>query len=306
MTFAGIEAGGTKWVCGVGHGGPELLDSETFPTTSPQETLARAVDFFRGRGPLEAIGVGSFGPVDLRLGSPTWGHVTTTPKPGWAGVDVAGPLHAALGVPVAFDLDVNVAALAEARWGAGAGFATFCYITVGTGIGAGVIVDGRLLHGLVHPEVGHLLIPHDSVRDPFAGACPYHGDCLEGLASGEAIRRRWGRSAQELYGEPAVWELESEYLALGLANVIYALSPERIVVGGGVAHAPGLLDLVRRRVLELLAGYVAAPEFMRAEAIERYIVAPGLGDRAGVLGAIELARDAAQAGPHRPPRHLAE
>jgi fructokinase len=273
MSYGGIEAGGTKWVCAVGNG-PDDLTDVTFSTTTPEETLGGAVEFF-SEHPIESLGVGSFGPVDL-----TRGWITTTPKPGWANTDVAGALHRALGVPVAFDTDVNAAALGEQRWGAAAGLDTFCYLTVGTGIGGGVMAGNALVHGLAHPEIGHMRIPHDTARDPFAGSCPFHGDCFEGLASGTAIRARWGRSGEELAAEPEVWELEAEYLALGVVNVICALSPQLVILGGGVLKQPALLDAVRKRVPELLAGYVAAPE----------IVPPALGDRAGVLGAIELAQ----------------
>jgi fructokinase len=290
VSFGGIEAGGTRWNCAVGDGGGAIESAESFATTTPAETIGAAVEFLRAHGPLRALGVGCFGPVDLHPGSPTWGHVTTTPKPGWAGTDVAGMLGAALGVPIAFDTDVDAAAVGEARWGAGEGLETFVYVTVGTGIGGGVIANGRPLHGLVHPELGHMRVPHDRDRDPFPGSCPFHGDCLEGLASGEAIRRRWGAPGEEL-SDPAVWELEAAYLALGLANLVLALSPERIVVGGGVAGTPGLLGLVRDRLPELLAGYLDAPALR--EDIEGYVVPPALGPRAGVLGAIELARAAA-------------
>jgi predicted NBD/HSP70 family sugar kinase len=292
MSYGGIEAGGSKWVCAIGDGAAGVLGIETIPTTTPEETISRAADFFKQSGRLDGVGVASFGPIDIRRGSPTWGYITTTPKPGWAHTDVVGKLRAALEIPIAFDTDVNAAALAEWRWGAAVGLDTFCYITVGTGIGGGAIVNGRLLHGLLHPEIGHMRIPHDRARDHFDGVCPYHGDCLEGLASGEAIRQRWGRPAEQLSADPAVWELESEYLALGLMNVICALSPQRIVVGGGVPKQRTLLSLLRRRLQELLAGYFNAPELTQPDAIDRYIVAPALGDQSGVLGAIELARTA--------------
>ena len=271
----GIEAGGTKWVCAIGAGPDELDEIVTIPTTTPEETISRAAAFFSQNAKIESLGVGSFGPVDLRRGV-----ITTTPKPGWADTDLVGELRAALEVPVAFDTDVNAAALGEQRWGAAVGLDTFCYITVGTGIGGGVMAGNALVHGLSHPEIGHMRIPHDTARDAFAGSCPYHGDCFEGLASGTAIHARWGKSGEELLSEPAVWELEAEYLALGVANVICTLSPQLVILGGGVMKQPSLLEAVRSRVRELLAGYVAAPE----------IVAPALGDRAGVLGAIELAR----------------
>ncbi|MGA3362086.1 MAG: ROK family protein [Solirubrobacteraceae bacterium] len=295
MSFGGIEAGGTKWVCGIGDGSAGVLESETFPTTTPEETISRAAQFFRTSGLPDGVGVGSFGPIDVRVNSPTWGQITTTPKPGWARTDLVATLRAALNIPVAFDTDVNAAALAESRWGAAIGLDTFSYITVGTGIGGGAIVNGRLLHGLLHPELGHMRIPHDRARDPFDGVCPYHGDCFEGLASGEAIRQRWGRPGQELSAVSEVWELESEYLALGLMNVICTLSPQRIILGGGVPKQPTLLPLVRDRLRELLADYFNAAELTRPNVISQYIVPPGLGDQAGVLGAIELARSAAQA-----------
>jgi fructokinase len=289
MTYGGVEAGGTKWVCGIGTGPDDLHALETFPTTTPAETLARAAAFFDQNGGVSAIGVGSFGPIDLRAG-----RITTTPKPGWAETDVVSVLQGALGVPVAFDTDVNAAALGEGRWGAAMGLDTFCYFTVGTGIGGGVMAGGRLVHGLIHPEVGHMLIPHDRGRDPFAGSCPFHGDCFEGLAAGSAIERRWGKPGEQLGGRSEVWELEAEYLALGVVNVICIVSPQRVILGGGVMKQPSLLPLVRARVRELLAGYIVAPAL--ADGLDEYIVGPALGDRAGVLGAIELARLAAQHG----------
>jgi len=289
MTYGGVEAGGTKWVCGIGTGPDDLHALETFPTTTPAETLARAAAFFDQNGGVSAIGVGSFGPIDLRAG-----RITTTPKPGWAETDVVSVLQGALGVPVAFDTDVNAAALGEGRWGAAMGLDTFCYFTVGTGIGGGVMAGGRLVHGLIHPEVGHMLIPHDRGRDPFAGSCPFHGDCFEGLAAGSAIERRWGKPGEQLGGRSEVWELEAEYLALGVVNVVCIVSPQRVILGGGVMKQPSLLPLVRARVRELLAGYIVAPAL--ADGLDEYIVSPALGDRAGVLGAIELARLAAQHG----------
>jgi fructokinase len=290
MSYGGIEAGGTKWVCAIGDATDDLIAVETFPTTTPAETIDRAVHFFAGhRQLINGLGVGSFGPIDARESSPTWGQITTTPKPGWAHTDVVTALRTALELPVAFDTDVNAAALAEANWGAGSGLETFCYVTIGTGIGVGVMANGRLLHGLLHPEAGHMRIPHDRARDPFEGVCPFHGDCWEGLASGEALRQRWGRPAHDLPTNEA-WELEAEYLALALVNLIFTLSPQRIIMGGGVAKHPGLLHLVRVRLRELLGGYVSAPEVSTAASIERYIVAPLLGDHAGVLGAIKLAQ----------------
>jgi fructokinase len=280
MSLGGIEAGGTHWNCAIGEGdGAELTRVETFPTTTPAETIARAVEFFAADPGLEALGVGLFGPVDVRPGSPRWGTILSTPKPGWEGADVTGALAAALQVPIALDTDVNAAAVGEWRHGAAQGLETFVYLTVGTGIGGGVFAGGRPVHGLLHPEVGHMLIPHDRARDPFAGCCPFHGDCFEGLASGTALRERWGRPGEELT-DPDAWDLEADYLALGLANVATTLSAERVVLGGGVGRAPGLIDRVNARLPEALAGYVPAPE----------VVPPALGPRSGVVGAIELSR----------------
>jgi fructokinase len=288
--YGGIETGGSKWECAVGTGPDDVGASETIPTTTPAETIGRAVAFLERAGPVEAVGIGSFGPVDANPGSPTWGFVTTTPKPGWAHTDIGQEVRRRLGVPVAFDTDVNAAALGEHRWGAAQGLDTFCYVTVGTGIGGGGMARGNLLHGLVHPELGHMRIPHDLASDPFPGSCPYHGDCLEGLASGRAIEARWGRPATELHDEGAVWELEARYLALGLVSVICVLSPQRIVVGGGVANAPELLPLVRREVARLLNGYLDNPAV--TDEMSSYVTPPGLGRRAGVLGAIALAETA--------------
>lgn len=286
--YGGIETGGSKWECAIGTGPDDLRASETIATTTPDETIRRAVAFFEHDGPVEAIGIGSFGPIDQKVTSATWGHITTTPKPGWAHTDVGQEVRRRLSVPVAFDTDVNAAALGEHRWGACQGLDTFCYITVGTGIGGGGMAGGKLLHGLLHPEFGHMRIPHDRDADPFDGVCPYHGDCWEGLASGRAIEARWGRSAASLDGNQAVWALEARYLALGLVSVMCVLSPERIVLGGGVAYHDGLLDLVRRDVLTFMNGYLEASAVV--DDIAHYITLPGLGRRAGVLGAIALAQ----------------
>jgi fructokinase len=285
--YGGIETGGSKWECAIGNGPDDLRAAATIPTTTPRETIGRAAAFFEREGPVEAIGIGSFGPVDQNPSSPTWGHITTTPKPGWAHTDVGQEIRRRLSVPVAFDTDVNAAALGEHRWGACQGLDTFCYITVGTGIGGGGMAGGKLLHGLLHPEFGHMRIPHDREADPFPGVCPYHGDCWEGLASGRAIEARWGQPAASLDGDRAVWELEARYLALGLVSVMCVLSPERIVIGGGVAQHDGLLALVRREVIVLMNGYLDATAV--SDEIADYITLPGLGARAGVLGAIALA-----------------
>lgn len=285
--YGGIEAGGTKWVCAVADAEGRIIATSVIPTTTPRTTIAGAVRFFQEHRTLTAIGVGSFGPLDLRTGSPAYGHITATPKPGWAHTDVVSPLRSALRVPVGLDTDVNAAALGEWRRGAGRGLETLAYMTVGTGIGVGAVANGRLLHGLLHPEFGHIRVPHDRIRDPFAGSCPFHGDCLEGLASGEAMRRRWGRRAEEL-DDPGAWELEAEYLAHAVMNLTYTLSPERIVVGGGVAKHPGLMARIRARALDLAAGYPAIPELTDPAAMDGYVVGPSLGDHSGITGAVEL------------------
>jgi fructokinase len=285
--LGGIETGGSKWECAVGTGPDDLRASETIPTTTPVETIGRAVTFFEREGPVDAIGIGSFGPVDQKPSSPSWGHVTTTPKPGWANTDVGGEIGRRLSVAVAFDTDVNAAALGEQRWGAAQGLDTFCYITIGTGIGGGGMAGGNLLHGLLHPEFGHIRIPHDTTADPFPGVCPYHGDCWEGLASGRAIEARWRQPPEELAGKDEVWELEARYVALGLVCVTCVLSPQRIVIGGGVGTAPDLLSRVRPQVVALLNGYLNTAAV--GDGIADYIVPPALGSRSGVLGAIALA-----------------
>jgi len=274
--FGGIEAGGSKWNCAVGTGPDDLRAVSTIATATPDETLGEAVAFFDREGPVDAIGIGSFGPVDLARGV-----ITTTPKPGWAHTDVSGEIGRRLGVPVAFDTDVNAAALGEHRWGALQGLDVCCYVTVGTGIGGGILVGGTPVHGLQHPEVGHLRIPHDRDEDPFPGMCPFHGDCWEGLASGPAMEARWGRPADEV-ADDAPWALEARYLALGVLALMAVVSPRRIVVGGGVLNRRGLLELVQRQLDQLVSGYVAVPE----------LVPPALGARAGVLGALALAESA--------------
>ena len=288
----GIEAGGTKFVCMVGSGPDNIQAEARFPTTSPAETIGRAAAFFKEqaqKAAIAAIGVGSFGPVDLDLASPTFGFITTTPKPGWANTNIVGMLHAELNLPVAFDTDVNAAALAEYRWGAAQALDPIIYLTIGTGIGGGVIVRGKPLHGLVHPEMGHMLMPHDRKVDPFPGVCPFHGDCFEGLASGPSMKERWGQAAEALPDNHPAWEIEAHHIALALMNLILCYSPRRIVVGGGVMQQTGLFPLVRCKVQQFLNGYISSTQVTAR--IQEYIVPPVLGNRAGALGAIALAID---------------
>ena len=288
--IGGIEAGGTKFVCAVGSGPNDIRAEHRFPTTTPEETLAQAIAFFQAQveehGRIAAIGIAAFGPLDPNPASPTFGYITTTPKPGWANADVVGVIKTALGVPVGFDTDVNGAALGEHRWGAAQDVDTFIYLTIGTGVGGGVMVNGRLLHGLIHPELGHISLPHDWAQDPYKGRCPYHGDCLEGMAAGPAIGERWGQPAFELPADHPAWELEAHYLALALRSYICTLSPQRIILGGGVMEQPQLFPLLRQKTIDYLAGYVQSPAIL--ERIDSYIVPPGLGNQAGVLGAMAL------------------
>jgi fructokinase len=286
--YGAIEAGGTKFVCAIGSSPEHLVQQARFPTTTPAETLARCVEFFRSGPKVRALGVGSFGPLELRREAPAYGHVTTTPKLGWANTDVVGPLRHALGVPVGFDTDVNAALLGESRWGAARGLDSAVYVTVGTGIGGGALVGGELVHGLVHPEMGHLLIPQETDDTSFRGACPFHGArCWEGLASGPALAKRWGCRAEDLPDEHAAWDLEARYLASALTTLVLVLSPRRIVLGGGVMQAPPLLPLVRAQLLRSLAGYVQADALVRD--VDSYLVAPLLGAKSGVAGALVLA-----------------
>jgi fructokinase len=292
-----IEAGGTKFVCLVGSGPDDIRADTRIPTTTPERTIGQALDFLRAErtrhGQLAAVGIAAFGPLDLHRQSPTYGYITSTPKPGWANTPIAGMVGQALNVPVGFDTDVNAAALAEGRWGTAQGLHSFIYLTIGTGIGGGGILDGRIMHGLLHPEMGHIRVPHDRMRDPFAGSCPFHGDCLEGLASGPALAARWGQPAETLAPQHEAWALEAHYLALALVSFICTLSPQRIILGGGVMTNARLLPLIRADVGALLNNYLRVPEIL--ETIDRYIVGPGLGPRSGALGALALAGRAIEA-----------
>jgi len=281
MPFRGaIEAGGSKFVCGVGTG-PEDIQTVEIPTTLPGPTVAAAVEWLRANSGvgLTCVGIASFGPVDINPASPAWGFITSTPKTAWRNFDFAGAVRKNLGVPVRFNSDVNAAILAEAQWGAARDIPNCLYLTVGTGIGGGALSSGRLLQGISHPEMGHIRVPHDPDRDPFPGVCPYHGDCLEGLASGPALEARWGASPAALPPDHPAWRLEAHYLAIGIANFACTFAPERVLLGGGVMRQSALFEMIRREVDRLLGGYVAAPE----------ILPPLLGRRAGVLGALALA-----------------
>ncbi|GHU69595.1 putative fructokinase [Clostridia bacterium] len=286
-----IEGGGTKMVCAVGFSDGRIIKRESFPTALPEGTLPKLVRFFQNEG-VTALGIGSFGPVDLREDSPTYGYITSTPKLTWIDTPFMPVLRDALNVPVGFETDVNMAAIGEHTLGAGRGLSNIVYVTVGTGIGAGIIVDGKPLHGLVHPEMGHLLLRPGVGETHPDGFCPYHKGCLEGLACGPAIEQRWGKAARDLPPEHPAWELESDYLAQMCANLIFALSPERIILGGGVMHQAQLFDPIRRKTVNLLGGYVRSSRILADTA--EYIVPPGLGDQSGIVGGLMLADRALQ------------
>jgi fructokinase len=288
--YGGIEAGGTKFVCVVASAPGQIVDEMRYTTTTPRETLERATHFFEPfvtSGQISVIGVGSFGPVDLNPDSATFGYITGTPKPGWSNTDVLGTLRHALQVKIAFDMDVNAAALGEYLWGASKGHDPSLYLTIGTGIGGGYIINGRPLIGLLNLEMGHLRIPHSRELDPFLGNCPFHGDCFEGLASGPAIEKRLGVTGAVVPESDAFWDLEADYIASALMNYILTLSPKKIILGGGVMQREFLFPKVRRRVRDLLNGYVSSKVI--TENIDDYIVPPGLGSQSGSLGAIALA-----------------
>lgn len=290
MRIGAIEAGGTKFVCGIGDERGTIADSISFPTESPETMLGKAIAYFKDKR-VEAIGIGAFGPIDLHPESPTYGFVTTTPKSGWRGFDFLGALRREFPVPFGWDTDVNAAALGEATWGTAKGLNSCLYYTVGTGVGVGVYLEGRLVHGLVHPEGGHVPTRRHP-DDDFAGLCPYHADCLEGMASGPAIEARWKAKGQALPSDHPAWEIEAYYLAQAIAGAVLLMSPEKIVLGGGVMQQSRLFPLIRAEVRRNLNGYVVANEIL--ERMDEYIVPPGLGQRAGLCGALALGLAALQ------------
>lgn len=285
--YGTIETGGTKTSCAVGSTPTDLEALVTFPTTTPSETLERVIKHLSGRD-LDAVGISSFGPVELRKNRPDYGHVTTTPKEGWSHTAVVGPIREALAVPIGFDTDVNGAALGEGRWGAGRGLSSFVYVTVGTGIGGGALVEGEPLHGLVHPEMGHMIVRRHP-EDDFPGACRVHGDCLEGLAAGPSLEERFGSEGEHLTGDDLARAVRFEGFYLGqlVRNLVYVLAPERVILGGGVSEMPGLIERTRACLEDELAGYPGLPEHRTG-----FVVAPGLGPLPGLAGGIILAEEA--------------
>ena len=291
--YGAVEAGGTKFVCSIASDPDHYVEEIRFPTTNPQETIGKTIDFFKEqmkKYTLKSIGVASFGPIDLHPDSPTYGYITSTPKPGWKDTDLIGPLEKELGLPCAFDTDVNGAALAEYRWGNPENVKSLVYYTIGTGVGAGAVIDGKPVHGLLHPEAGHVLLRRDPEKDPYQGHCPFHGDCLEGLCAGPAIQDRFGKSADKLGEDHPFWDVFANYLAQTCVSQILMLSPEKIVLGGGVMHQEHVFPKIRKEVLRLLNGYVQSPAI--TEHIDKYITPPVLGDRAGACGAVALAQSA--------------
>ena len=283
MRIGALEAGGTKMVCAIGNEHGEISDRISIPTETPEITIPKLIAYFRDKQ-IETLGIGCFGPVDLNRASKTYGYITSTPKLAWTNYNMVGAFREALGVPVGFDTDVNGSALGEATWGITRGLEHSIYITIGTGVGVGVISNGKLLHGMMHPEGGHLLLQKHP-DDHFAGACPFHSNCLEGLAAGPAIAKRWGKPGAELANQPEVWELEAYYIGQALVNYIMILSPQRIVLGGGVMHQEHMMPLVKAELKKQLNGYIKTEEL---EALDHYVVLPGLNDNQGIMGAIKL------------------
>lgn len=285
--FGALEAGGTKMVCAVGDSSGTILQRVSIPTGTPADTVPPMVEFFRCFSPA-ALGIGCFGPVDLDRSSPTYGSITTTPKLAWQNYPIVSAFRDALGIPVGFDTDVNAAALGEATWGCTQDVRNSIYITIGTGVGVGVIIDGKPYHGMIHPEGGHIFLSRHP-DDPMAGSgCPFHSNCLEGLAAGPSLERRWGAKGAALSQRPEVWDLEAYYIGQALCDCICMLSPERIVLGGGVMHQEQLLPMVRRETARQLNGYIQGKGLQDWDS---YIVSPSLGDNQGILGAIRLATD---------------
>jgi fructokinase len=286
MILGAIEAGGTKFVCGIGNENGDIIEKISYPTTTPEETLQLVTDYFKDKQ-IEALGVGSFGPIDLNTESSTYGFITSTPKKHWKNVNLLGELKKHIDMPMAFDTDVNAAALGELEWGAAKGLDSCIYMTVGTGIGVGAVAEGKLIHGMLHPEMGHILVKRHE-NDTYKGNCPFHGDCLEGMASGPAIENRWGQKGVVLSANPQVWELEAYYLAQALVNYILVLSPKKLILGGGVMQQKQLFPIIIENVVTLLNGYIQHENLLVN--IDDYIVPPELGDNAGLCGALALAK----------------
>ena len=299
MLYGALEAGGTKMICAVGNENGQILDQVSIPTTTPEETMPQIIEYFKSKldeslpeeDRIVALGVACFGPVDVREGSKTYGNILNTPKIPWRNYPMVKTLKEALGnIPVGFDTDVNGSLLGEATWGTAKGLSDAVYITIGTGIGMGAISGGNPIHGQLHPEAGHIImsvIPGDEYK----GHCPNHGACFEGMASGPAIQDRWGKPGSELADRPEVWELEAKYIAQALTAITLILSPQKIILGGGVMAQGQLFPLVRKYTLEYLNNYIDTKELRN---INSYITPAALNGNQGVMGAIKLAELAAE------------
>ncbi len=287
MIYGALEAGGTKMVCALGDENGNIKEQVSIPTTVPGETLPKIADYFRDKD-IRALGIACFGPIDLNKNSPTYGYITSTPKTAWINCDILGYLKGELNVPTGFDTDVNGSLLGEVTFGDSKGLSDVVYYTIGTGIGAGVMSNGKLLHGMLHPEAGHMIM--ERVKDDtYKGRCPFHHTCFEGMASGPAIEERWGKKAVELSDRDEVWEIEADYIAQALVNTVCILSPKRIILGGGVMHQMQLFELVRKKLKEKLNDYIKAPEL---KDMDNYVVPASLHDDQGIMGCIKLAMDA--------------
>ena len=286
--FGALEAGGTKMVCAIGDENGNILERVSIPTGTPENTMPPMIEFFKDKG-ICALGIGCFGPVDLDKKSPTYGYITSTPKLAWTNYPIVAEFEKALGVPVGFDTDVNAAALGEATWGCTKDVENSIYITIGTGVGVGVIANGKPYHGMIHPEGGHILLARHP-QDPMVGSgCPFHENCMEGLAAGPSLEKRWGVKGAELSERMEVWEMEAWYIGQAITNYIMILSPERIICGGGVMHQPCLLPLIRKEVARQMNGYIKGKGM---DDLENYIVGVSLNDNQGAMGAVKLAMDA--------------
>lgn len=282
-----LEAGGTKMVCALGNEKGEIIEKISIPTTVPEETIPKIINYFKANE-IRALGIGCFGPIDIDYTSETYGYITSTPKLAWRNFDIVGAFKEVFNIPIGFDTDVNASLLGEVTWGCAVGLTDALYLTVGTGIGAGVMTNGKLLHGMLHSEAGHILV-RPEMNDTYTGACPYHKTCLEGMASGTAIEKRWKEKAYNLESCSEVWELESSYLAQALTNYIMVLSPQKIILGGGIMHQKQLFPLIRKKVKALVNDYIQTREL---EDLDQYIVPSSLNDNQGIMGCIKLAMNA--------------
>ena len=281
--YGGLEAGGTKMVCALGYADGTIIDKVSFPTATPDESIPKIIDYFKD-SKIHALGIGSFGPVDVHPGSDSYGMILDTPKIAWQHYPIKKVLEEALCIPIRIDTDVNASCLGEMTFGCAQGMDNVGYVTIGTGIGAGMAVNGQLVHGMGHPEFGHILLGR-LPDDDYKGSCPFHPNCFEGLASGPAIEGRWGRKGAELSDRDEVWEMEADYIAQGMMSLVLTISPRRIILGGGVMHQQQLFPLIRKKLCEKLAGYIHAPEL---DDIDNYIVPASLSDDQGVMGAVQL------------------